>query len=52
MKIFFDGQLEGLFCPKRGNYDEDYDDESGEYNPEEDLIMMFPDEDDRAALYE
>ena len=28
-----------------GNYDEDYDDETSEYDPEEDLEMMFDDED-------
>lgn len=52
MKLFLDGQLDGLYCLKRGNYDEDYDDETGEYDPEEDIRMMYPDEDDRAVLYE
>lgn len=33
-----------------GNYDEDYDDENGTYNPEEDLEMMY-DEEDLAEMY-
>ena len=34
-----------------GNYDEDYDDEHGEYDSDEDLQMMF-DEEDLAEMYE
>lgn len=33
-----------------GNYDEDYDDERGDYDRDEDLNMMF-DEEDRDELY-
>lgn len=33
-----------------GNYDSDYDDENGEYDPEEDIDMMF-DEEDKEELY-
>lgn len=29
---------------KLGNYDSDYDDEDGSYDPDEDLDMMFDDE--------
>ena len=34
-----------------GNYDEDYDDETGEYDWDEDLEMMF-DEEDLEEIYE
>lgn len=53
--LFGNGLLDGTFysCPKRGNYDEDYNDDAGDdYDPEEDLDMMYPDEDDRKELYE
>lgn len=33
-----------------GNYDEDYDDERSEYDEEEDIDMMF-DEEDKEELY-
>ena len=34
-----------------GNYDEDYDDETGEYDWDEDLEMMF-DEEELEEMYE
>jgi|GEM_PF-4315327 len=33
-----------------GNYDSDYDEEHGEYDPKEDIDMMF-DEEDKEELY-
>ena len=51
MKIFFDGQLEGLFCPKRGNYDEDYDDYICDMDLDEDELARFLAADTRSCPY-
>lgn len=54
LKDLFEAEF-GLFnYPLCGNYDSDYDPDNGigEYDEEEDLDMMFPDEDDKAELHE
>lgn len=50
MLQIIDGLLDynGFSCCKCGNYDG----EPGSYDPEEDINMMFPNKDDRDALYE
>lgn len=50
---FFNTQFGMIKYPLCGNYDDgDNEYECPDYDPEEDLKMMYPDEDDQAELHE
>ena len=50
---FFDAQFGMIQYPLCGNYDDgDHEDGCADYEPEEDLEMMYPDEGDQAELHE